>query len=370
MGKTTAALQILKSWTGPSRYAAAEDALPTTPDWIRTQWMLARRDAAAAPCLLVLDELQKIPNWSETVKALWDEDKRQGSRVTALLLGSSALLLAAGSNESLAGRFLLYRCPHWTARECGEVFGWDLDRWLVLGGYLGAAVFADDPVAWRTYVRDAIIEPALARDVLAVSPVRKPALLRNLFLLACRYPAQELSFTKMLGQLHEAGNTTTLANYLHLCEQAWLLSGIERYSGSRVARRASSPKLVLWTNSLATAAFTRGPEAWRQDGAAWGRLVENAVGAHLLSHLPSVSCELSWWRDGNDEVDFVVQAGEDLWAVEVKSGRPRMGGGLQAFARRYPKAHRIVIGTGGVPLLEFFNAAPDELLLSLVRDTD
>lgn len=365
VGKTTAARQIADAWVGPTRYAAADEAFPVTLDWLRAEWQLARRDAAAAPCLLVLDEVQKVPGWSEVVKALWDEDRRHGHRVRVLLLGSSALLLAHGTTESLAGRFLLYQLPHWTWRECRDAFGWDLDRWLTLGGYPGAARVADDLFAWRAYVRDAIIEPAIARDVLAQEKVAKPALLRNLFLLACRFPAQELSYTKMLGQLQDAGNTTTLAHYLRLLERAWLVSGLERFSSGGARSRGSSPKLLLGTNAFATAVDTRSQVALREDHSFWGRLVENAVGAHLVSHLPATAYGVTYWRRANDEVDFVVRSGDRLWAIEVKSGRPRATAGLTVFRRLHPTARPVVVGAGGVSLAEFFLSSPDELLTTL-----
>lgn len=365
VGKTTAALQVASRWQGPTRFSAADEIYPPTVEWLRTQWALARRDASAGvPTLLILDEVQKAPGWSEVAKALWDEDRRNGTAVKVVMLGSSALLLGHGATESLAGRFDRHFCTHWTFGECRDAFGWDLDRWLFLGGYPGSAALADDLPAWRSYLRDAIIEPAIARDVLAMERVTKPALLRNLFLLSCRYPAQALSYTKMLGQLHDAGNTTTLAHYLDLLERAWLVTGLEKHSSGRVRVRGSSPKLVPATNALVTSLDTRDFLTVRGDGGQWGRLVENAVGAHLLARLPSTSHQVTWWRKGNDEVDFVVAAGEKLWALEVKSGRVRSSGGLTSFCKEHPDAHAMIVGSGGVPLDEFFLTEPADLLAS------
>lgn len=366
VGKTTAALQVVSQWQGPSRFAAADEAFPASVDWLRTQWGLARRDAksATSPTLLVLDEVQKIPGWSEVAKALWDEDRRLNSPLRVMLLGSSALLLSRGTTESLAGRFYLHRCPHWSFRECKDAFGWDLDHWLYFGGYPGAAALIGDLHAWRAHLRDAIIEPAIARDVLALERVAKPALLRNLFLLACRYPAQALSYTKMLGQLQDAGNTTTLAHYLDLLEHAWLVTGLEKHSGGRPRVRGSSPKLVLWTNSLITAVDIKTLEMTRGDGGLWGRLIENAVGAHLMAALPHTSHQITWWRQGEDEVDFIIAAADMLWALEVKSGRPRAVPGLVEFKKQHPKARAVIVGSGGIPLEEFFLADPAELLLA------
>ncbi len=209
------------------------------------------------------------------------------------------------------------------------------------------------------------LNPAIARDVLALESVTKPALLRNLFLLACRFPAQELSYTKMLGQLHDAGNTTTLAHYLRLLDQAWLVKGLERFSAGGARSRGTSPKLILATNAFPTAVDTRPLDVLRADRTFWGRLVENAVGAHLAAQLPPTSFEVSWWRHANYEVDFVVRAGERLWSIEVKSGRPRTSTGMHAFTRRHPAARPVLVGPGGVPLETFFAAKPDELLGAL-----
>lgn len=362
VGKTTAARAIEARWDGPVRYAAADLPLPPGPEWIETQWQLARTHIGDRPVLLVLDEVQKVSGWSEVVKAYWDADRAAERSLKVLLLGSSALLLARGTTESLAGRFFLHRCPHWTFPECRAAFGWDLDRWLYFGGYPGAAKLADDEEAWQAYVRDSLIEAVLARDVLALQPVTKPALLRHLFALAARFPAQILSYNKMLGQLQDAGNTTTLAHYLRLLETAYLITGLERFSAGEARRRGSSPKLVLWNNALVSALGHRSFAAARGNPAVWGRLVENAVGAHLVSQLQGLAHEVTYWRHANDEVDYVVRAGEALWALEVKSGRPDRTPGMAAFRRRHPAARPLVVGSGGMPLEEFFSEDPRHFL--------
>ncbi len=366
VGKTTAALAVLRQWDGPTRYAAADAFLPPTAEWIRMQWALARRDAAAGPALLILDEVQKIAGWSETVKGEWDADRRAGADVRVVLLGSSALWLAKGVSESLAGRFLLHRATHWSFGECRAAFGFALDQFVFYGGYPGAAPFVGDEALWRGYVRDALIETVLARDVLALQTVGKPALLRQLFGLATRFPAQELSYNKMLGQLHEAGNTTTLAQYIRLLETAFLLTGLERFSAGQARSRGTSPKLVLWNNALVNALDTRSADDARQDPAWWGRLVENAVGAHLLNGLQGLAYEVTFWRERTAEVDFVVRGGHRLWAIEVKSGGkgatgPRTGG-LAAFCAAHREAEPLIVGPGGIELGEFLAADAAEWL--------
>ena len=362
VGKTTIARTLSDRWAGPKRYAAADELFPPNAEWIRNQWQLARRDAHARPCLLILDEVQKVRGWSEVVKSMWDADRREGHRVRVLLLGSSALLLAKGTSESLAGRFLLHPCLHWSWIECRDAFGWDLERWLFFGGYPGAAVLADDESTWRTYVRDALIESVLARDVLSLQRVTKPALLRHLFAFACHFPAQSVSYSKMLGQLQDAGNTTTLAHYLRLLETAFLVTGLERFSAGQARSRGSTPKLVVWNNALVSAVNLQSFHAARHDSSWWGRLVENAVGAHLVNHLHGVSYEISWWREGRYEVDFVVRSGRRVTALEVKSGREAARAGLDAFVATHRKARTFLIGPGGMPLSEFLSADPAEVL--------
>ncbi|MBM3285909.1 MAG: ATP-binding protein [Candidatus Eisenbacteria bacterium] len=363
VGKTTAALAVGKRWSGPVRHAAADLPLPPGPEWIRNHWELARRDAREGPALLILDEVQKVRGWSEAVKACWDEDRAVGREIRVLLLGSSALLLARGVTESLAGRFFLHRCLHWSWPECREAFGWDLDRWIFFGGYPGAAPLADDQAAWQSYVLDSLIETVLSRDVLSLQTVAKPALLRNLFAFAASHPAQIISYNKMLGELQDAGNTTTLAHYLRLLTSAFLISGLERFSAGQARTRGSSPKLVPWNNALISALRLQPFVEARSLHDAWGRLVENAVGAHLLNHLQGLPYEVTYWRDRNAEVDFVVRSPRGLWAIEVKSGRPRKAQGIEMFLRRHPKARSLLLGPGGMPLEEFFSLDPSELFV-------
>lgn len=353
VGKTTAAAQVAARLGWPTHTASADAPLPHPPEWIETQWRLARA-ARGRRVLLVLDEIQKVRGWSEVVKRLWDEEARLGARVRPLLLGSSALLVQKGLTESLAGRFYLHRCTHWTWPECREAFGWALERWIYFGGYPGAVAFAGDESAWKRYVTDSLIETVIARDVLQMQTVTKPALLRHLFALAAAYPAQIHSYTKMLGQLQDAGNTVTLAGYLRLLETAFLASGLELHSRGQVRRRGSSPKLILWNNALVNAPSLLGFRQAQADGAWWGRLVENAVGAHLLNGLHGPQWNVAYWRANGDEVDFVVSRGARSWAIEVKSGRGGKTTGVAAFRKRYPKANAWLIGESGVPLADFF----------------
>lgn len=362
VGKSTAAAQVEKHLGWPSRTASADAPIPHAPEWIDSEWRIARATAQTSrkPVLLVLDEIQKVPGWSEVVKRLWDEEKRNRGTVRPLLLESSALLVQRGLTESLAGRFFLHRCSHWPWPECHEAFGWNLDRWIYFGGYPGAAPLISDEPAWKRYVADSLIETVVARDVLQMQTITKPVLLRHLFGLAAQYPAQIFSYNKMLGQLHDAGNTVTLASYLRLLETAFLASGLEVYSKGRARKRGSSPKLILWNNALINAVSLLTFNQTFADSSRWGRLVENAVGAHLLNHLQGPMWSVTYWRDGANEVDFVVSHGTNTWALEVKSGRSNKTRGLPAFLERYPRAKALFVGDTGVALTDFFSRPAQE----------
>ena len=354
MGKSTAAQQIERRLAWPSHSASADSALPHPPEWIETQWQLARLKAKTGKTLLILDEIHKVRGWSEVVKRLWDEERAKRGPVRSLVLGSSALLLQQGLTESLIGRFFLHRFTHWTWPECASAFGWTLDQWIYFGGYPGAAGLVRDESQWKRYVSDSLIETVLLRDVLQLQTVNKPALLRHLFALAATFPAQVLSYTKMLGQLQDAGNTTTLAHYLRLLESAFLASGLERFSKGTARKRGSSPKLILWNNALINATSLRSFAEARREGNWWGRLVENAVGAHLLNGLQGPQWSVTYWRDGDYEVGFVVNHGAEVLALEVKSGRAGKSGGVEAFRKVHPKAKVWFLGADGLRLEEFF----------------
>jgi uncharacterized protein len=354
VGKTTAARQAATRSGLPCHYASADEALPPGPEWIEAQWNAAARltSASSPSAWLILDEIQKVRGWSEEIKRLWDADTT--GKIRPLLLGSSALLLQKGLSESLAGRFFLHRCSHWSLPEMREAFGWDLETWLVFGGYPGAANYIADRELWLRYINDSLIETTLSRDILQLETVAKPALLRHLFGLAAHHPSQVLSFNKMLGQLTDAGNTTTLSHYLHLLGQAFLITGLPAYSGNEIRRRASSPKLLIQNNALVTASNPRSLSNPDPDPAWRGRLVENAVGAALLQANTSPGTTLHYWRDGALEVDFVLAEGPRLHAIEVKSGRPGKISGLAAFKKKHPQATPLLIGAGGIPLEDFF----------------
>ena len=359
VGKTTLVQQVLPVFKAPSVYASADEPTLRSRVWIEDQWNRARliaRDAGRTGAVLVLDEVQKVPGWSETVKRLWDEDTRTGLGLRVVLLSSAPLLIQSGLTESLAGRFEMLHIPHWSFTEMREAFGWDVDRYLLFGGYPGAAPLAVDPGRWRRYIIDSLIETTISRDVLLLTRVDKPALLRRLFELACVYSAQVLSYQKMLGQLVDAGNTTTLAHYLDLLAAVGMVTGLQKFAGARVRQRGSSPKLQVLNTALMTAQLGRDPEELRADPDLWGRIVESAVGAHLANAAVSGECEVTYWRDRNREVDFVIRSRERLVALEVKSGRRRDSlPGMPAFVDAYSPLRTLLVGGDGVPIEEFLS---------------
>lgn len=355
VGKSTLVQQVVDGLTVPVHQASADEPSLRGTDWIAQQWEGARltidsKDGA----VLVLDEIQKIPGWSETVKRLWDEDTRSKRPLKVVVLGSAPLLIAQGLSESLAGRFEVTHLSHWSLTEMQAAFGWSLDEYLFYGGYPGAAPLIRDPKRWERYVAESLIETSIARDVLLLTRVDKPALLRQLFNLACRYSGQVLSYTKMLGQLQDAGNTTTLVHYLTLLAGAGMVCGLPKYAGDEARSRGSSPKLQVLNTALMVVAAGITLDDARKDREFWGRLVESAVGAHLANAAMRGECALHYWRERNHEVDFVARAGRRLTAIEVKSGRaPQSHPGTAAFVEAFKPRRTLLVGGDGIAINDF-----------------
>ncbi len=358
VGKTTLIRQALKACACASRYASADAVGGSGAVWIEQQWEVARQDVrSGGSVVLALDEIQKLPDWSDAVKRLWDEDTAEGRDVRVVLLGSSQLLVQKGLTESLAGRFEMLRFPHWSFPEMRDAFGFTLEQYLYFGGYPGAAGLIEDEPRWRQYIRDSIVEATLSQDILMLNIILKPALLRNLFLCGMSHSGQILSFQKMTGQLQDAGNTTTLAHYLQLLEAAGLLRGLSKYSGSAVRQRASSPKLLALNTALVTAMTDASFSDWRGRPDRWGRLVETAVGNHLHTGTLDGLCTLSYWNDRQYEIDYALARGERLTAFEVKSGRsPASLPGMDLFSRNHVVTRKILVGGGGVALADFLTS--------------
>lgn len=364
VGKTTLVRKVMDELALPSHYASADEPTPPGPAWIAQHWERARvLTTGRRKALLVLDEVQKVTGWSERVKALWDEDTRAKHPLHVVLLGSSPLLLQRGMGESLAGRFERIRLGHWSFSEMREAFDWDIDQYLFHGGYPGSAPYITNTKRWSSYILHSLVETTITRDVLMMTRVDKPALLRRLFDLASAYSAQELSYNKMIGQLQDAGNTSTLAAYAELLEQAGMLTGLQKYSAATVRTRSTTPKWQVLNNALMTARFGASLSQMKKNGEVWGRIVESAVGTHLADGHAEGRFELFYWRERDKEVDFVVKRGNKLTAIEVKSGRTRNARiALDAFTDAHGRARLLLVGSGGIPLDEFMAEKPEKWL--------
>lgn len=365
VGKTTLIKQIMDSFSYKNFYHTADSPRPLDTSWIEQHWMTTRLVAGQAnePVLLCFDEIQKITGWSDVVKKYFDEDRQAGRDIRVVISGSSSVQLETGLSDSLAGRFEKLMATHWTYEECQRAFDVTLEEYIRFGGYPGAYAFIKDPDRWVGFIQDSLVEPVMSKDILMRHPVRKPVLLRRLFDLACVYGGQVMSYQKLLGQLQDAGNVTTLAHYQHLLEQALLICGIQKYSGSHVRKRASSPKWIPLNTALMTAAVTPDPYALKPGSVEWGRLTEAAVGAHLINQTLGRRMTVYYWNEGYDEVDFVLEYGDKLVALEVKSGPDGSSHrGLAAFKARYPEAVPVKLGGDGLDLELFFKMDPLALL--------
>ena len=383
-GKTTVLLQALKKVNRPHFYfpvdeplsvsssmssdgynvptvASDESTFPITgkkdTKWIIRNWEQARIRASHSEqgFIIAFDEVQKIPNWSDTIKGLWDVDRRNNCPLHVVLLGSTPLLMQKGLSESLAGRFETIRLTHWSFAEMHEAFGFDLPSYIYFGGYPGAASFIHEQNRWKEYISSSLVEPNIDRDILAMRRVDKPALLKKLFELAAVYSGQILPYSKMIGQLQDAGNTTTLAHYLDLLSSAGLIAGLSKYAGSVHRRRASSPKLNVLNTALVSVYSGYTFEEAKADRSFWGHLVESAVGAHLFNTgMPEV--RLYYWREKGHEVDFVLELGRRLVAFEVKSNtRKATIRGLGEFEKRFNPIRSELIGGHGISIEEFLH---------------
>ena len=335
VGKSTGVKQLLTRWKGPTHYCVADTSPPPKIEWITLQWNQAK--ALGKNSLIVIDEIQKIPDWSVIIKKLFDED-RSGKNLSVVILGSASLQLQRGLNESLAGRYEIIHVPHWNLSESKKAFGWNLENYLHYGGYPAPAPLISEPARWKSFMVESIIEPVIGRDIRDLVVIDKPALFRQTFELAMQFPAQEVSYNKLLGQLQDRGNVSTIRNYLELFEGAYLLRLLQKYHGENVlSSRSSSPKIIPLCPALINA-FSHGKES---DPSWNGRIFEAAIGAQLVR---IEGAKVFYWREGNKfEVDFVFSFNGAVHAIEVKSGRLRNSRGLERFITLFPKAIPVVV---------------------------
>lgn len=364
VGKSTLIGQVLNDCTLPHYSYNADGVDENDSDWIRRIWESTRVQMDSkqqTEVVLVIDEIQKIRQWSEMVKREWDADTRDKRQLKLFLLGSSRLMLRKGLTESLAGRFELIRLGHWTLIEMQDAFGWTLDQYIYYGGYPGTAGLSEDMRRWKRYVRESLVAPAIEKDVILTSNIYKPALMKQLFELGCSYSAEQLSLTKVVGQLQDAGNVTTLSSYLNILRECNLLTGLQKFAHDGARRYQSVPKFQVYNNALLTAYRGTSYDKDRTDPQIWGRWVESAVGAYLLSGAEEGDYGVYYWRERSDEVDFVVVHQGEVIALEVKSGRRGMNSGLPLFCQKFNPRRAFVVGTDGVPLEDFFKMRIEDL---------
>ncbi|MBI4649625.1 MAG: ATP-binding protein [Bacteroidia bacterium] len=366
VGKTTLIQQIIHDIEIPYHYISADTAGESNIGWIEQQWNVARmrkKSINAGDFLLIFDEVQKIREWSEMVKCQWDKDTIQGNSIKLIISGSSKLLLQIGLGDSMAGRFETINMQHWTYKEIKEAFGLTGDQYVWFGGYPGAMSLIHDEIRWKDYIKSSLIDTTIHKDVLMLTRIDKPALLKRVMELSCYYSGQILAFNKMLGQLLDAGNTTTLSHYLDLLNEAGLVTGIQKYSREKVSEKKSSPKLMVQNTALMSGIKHELFKTIIEKPEVWGRHVESAVGAHLLNHSKAGNYDVYYWRERNDEIDFVLEKQEKVIGLEVKTGAIRKYSGISSFQEIFKNAKTFIVGSGGIPWEEFLLIKPNELFI-------
>lgn len=358
IGKSTVVKQVLKDIDIPFQFFSADNVPATNTAWISNCWAAVRslkENKGWESAILVIDEIQKIANWSEAVKKEWDADTFNDNNIKVLLLGSSRVLLEKGLSESLAGRFEEIRMTHWTYNEMKECFGVTLDQYIFYGGYPGAATLLNDNDRFEQYIQSSIIDATINKDILMDAPIGKPALLKQTFELGAAYSGNLLSLNKMLGSLKDSGNTSTLAGYINLLNDSGLLCGLQKYSVDMSRRRASIPKFQVYNNALKMVYTPLTFEQAVLDRKAWGHIFESAIGAYLVSQAFANRFEVYYWRERNDEVDFILRKKGSLIAIEVKSNAEKTTQGLEKFKQLFNPKASFIIGDGGIGVEEFFS---------------
>ena len=358
IGKSTVVKQVLKDIDIPFRFFSADNVPATNTAWLSNCWAAVRslkENKGWGSAILVIDEIQKIANWSEAVKKEWDADTFNDNNIKVLLLGSSRVLLEKGLSESLAGRFEEIRMTHWTYNEMKECFGLTLDQYIFYGGYPGAATLLNDSDRFEQYIQSSIIDATINKDILMDAPIGKPALLKQTFELGAAYSGNLLSLNKMLGSLQDSGNTSTLAGYVNLLNDSGLLCGLHKYSVDMSRRRASIPKFQVYNNALKLVYTPLTFEQAILDRKEWGHIFESAIGAYLVSQAFVHRFEVYYWRERSDEVDFILQKKGSLVAIEVKSNAEKTTQGLEKFKQMFNPKTSFIIGDGGISVEEFFS---------------
>lgn len=357
VGKSTVVGQVLDDIAIPYISETADSIDPNNTEWISSIWANARSIMEVRKhkeFLIVIDEIQKINNWSEFVKKEWDYDTRNRTNIKVILLGSSRLLIKKGLTESLAGRYELIRMSHWSFTEMRDAFGFDINQYIYYGGYPQGAKYIKNEKRWKDYIKDSIIEPIVSKDILMTTTIYKPALLKQLFELACDYSSEILSLTKMLGQLNDAGNVTTLSNYIDLLNDCQAVTKLHKFANDNARKFNSVPKYQVYNTALMSANTGRGFEKEFTDSKRWGRWAESAVGAYLVGNAEEYGYQVYYWREENMEVDFVLEKKGKTIAIEVKSGRRSTNDGISVFSKKFSPKLAFVVGSGAMSFEDFF----------------
>ncbi len=358
IGKSTVVKQVLNDLPLPYRFYSADNVPATDTAWISNCWAATRslkETNGWEDVILVIDEIQKISNWSEAVKKEWDDDTFHDRNIKVLILGSSRVLLEKGLSESMAGRFEEIRMGHWSYQEMKESFGLSVEQYLFYGSYPGAAALIGDSDRFEQYIQSAIIDSAINKDILMDTPINKPALLRQTFELGAAYSGNLLSLNKMLGSLQDAGNTSTLAGYINLLKESGLLCGLQKYSVDMSRRKSSIPKFQVYNNALKTAYSPLKFEQAILDRKSWGHIYESGVGAYIVSQAFIHRFDVYYWRERNDEVDFILHKKGSLIAIEVKSNAEKRTDGLEKFKKMFNPKSAFIVGDGGIGLEDFLS---------------
>jgi len=360
VGKSTLIKQVLQSIDTPWLHFAADNIPATRGEWIAEKWQVARAKLQTEhldSLLLVFDEIQRLTRWSDWIKQEWDADTFHDRNIKVVLLGSSRVRLEKGLSESLKGRFEVIQMPNWSFPEMQQAFGMSLDEYIYYGGYPGAASLTTDPDRWRNYIRSSIVDATINNDILVDSPISKPALLRRTFELSAAYSGQILSYTKLIGQLQDAGNTTTISGYMQLLNQCGMVCALQKYTIDQARRRASIPKYQVYNNALLTLYSDYDFTSIRLHPQLWGRLVESAIGAHIVNCAYAGHFQVYYWRDGSDEVDFVLVRNGRVVAIEVKSNDTASTSGLDRFRAQFHPHRSLVVGPAGYPIADFLSSS-------------
>lgn len=358
VGKSTVVKQVLKDLSLPYQLFSADNVPVSNSAWVSNCWAAVRgllESKGANGIVLVIDEIQKIANWSEVVKKEWDNDTFNDRNIKVLLLGSSRVLLEKGLSESLAGRFEEIRMSHWNYQEMKECFNFTLNQYLFYGGYPGGASLIQDDERWQQYIQSAIVEATINKDVLMNTPISKPALLRQTFELGASYSGSLLSLNKMMGSLQDAGNTSTLAGYINLLDESGLLCGLHKYSIDTARQKASIPKLQVYNNALMRVYSPLTYEQALFDRKVWGHIFESGIGAYIVNQAFLHRFEVFYWRERDNEVDFILRKKGSVVAIEVKSNAEKNTRGMDRFKEMFNPKIAFIVGDGGMSAEDFLS---------------